>query len=335
MRKLVYLLSVFLVLVMMQTAYAAKRLGPPIEDLQSEPERIRIIVAEAGKKIEPNRIHFIISERLSGEAPDEVELILDEATYADVSVGQSYVVAWSYLRKNRRLPKKWEENPDGPYTLQTMGMGTPTVFEDTPDTRFLFAAGTFTQSGNSGQQIDALLAQLQREDVRTRGLVISELYLRPDLTEAMSPVQVELLKSTMLTQDFKPLHRDFIFRTASRLPPDQTSPWLAEELRKTIIFHGTQYDLGSFIPSLVRTAARGLQQAGAPSDVDMLSSLLYSNSPGASKAALAAMNHLDPGATLVQAELALERGWIHSETRRELLILINRAKNQAAENKAD
>ena len=327
MRKLVFLLSGFLMLAMMQTAYAAKRLGPPIEDLQSEPDRIRIVIAEAMKKTESNRIYFNISERLSGEAPDELELQTDEETHADVVVGQSYVIAWTYLRRNRRLPAGWEENPDGPFTVQLMGMGTTTVFEDTPDTRFLFAPGSVAQSGNKGQQIDALLAQLQRDDFRTRGLVISELFLRPDLTEAMGPSQIGELKSVLLKQALDPQYQDYLFRTALRLPPEQTSPWLGEELRKTIILHGTQYDLGSFIPSLVRTAARGLQQLGAPSDVDLLSSLLYSNSPGVSKAALAAMNHLDPEAALVQADLALQRGWIHSETQRELLILVDQAKN--------
>jgi hypothetical protein len=335
MRKIVYLLCGLLMLAMMQTAYAAKRLGPPIEDLQSEPERVRIILAEAIKKTESNRIHFSISERLSGEAPDEVALMIDEETFSEVVVGRSYIVAWTYLRRNRRLRTGWEENPDGPYTVQLMGLGVTTVFEDTPDTRFLFAPGSIAQSGNSGKQIDALLAQLQREDFRTRGLVISELYLRNDLTEAMNPAQVDVLKGVLQNQALDPQHRDFVFRAVLRLPPDLTSPWLAEEFRKTIILHGTQYDLSSFVPGLVRTAARGLQQAGAPSDIDLLSSLLYSNNPGVSKAALAAMNQLDPGAALVQAERAIERGWIHGETRRVLLIHVGQARYQASETSSD
>lgn len=335
MRKIVYLLSGLLMLAMMQAAYAAKRLGPPIEDLQSEPERVRIVIAEAAKKTESSRIHFQISERLSGDAPNEVELMTDAETFTDVVVGSSYVVAWTYLRRNRRLAAGWEENPDGPYTVQLMGLGTTTVFEDSPETRFLFAPGTIAQSGNSVQQIDALLAQMQRDDIRSRGLVISELYLRPDLTEAMKPAQVEVFKSVLQKLELDPQHRDFVFRTVQRLPQDLTSPWLGEELRKTIIMHGTQYDLSSFVPGLVRTAARGLQQAGSPSDVDLLSTLLYSNNPGVSKAALAAMGHLDPGAALVQAELALERGWIHGETRRELMIYVGQAKSQASVNQAD
>ncbi|MGB5439704.1 MAG: hypothetical protein WBN90_08665 [Gammaproteobacteria bacterium] len=311
----------------MQHTHAAKRLGPPIEELQSEPERIRIVIAQAAKKPEPNRILFSITERLSGEAPAEVLLRTDEQSFADVVVGNSYVVAWSYMRRNRRVIGGWETDPDGPFTVRLMGLGATALFEDTPDIRFLFAAGTMDVSGNKNQQIDALLAQMQRQDVRSRGLVISELYLRPDLTEAMQPAQADVLKSVLQKQALDPQHRDFIYRSALQLPKDMTTPWLAEEFRKTIILNGSQYDLGSFVPGLVRTAARGLQQTGGEADIDLLNMLLYSNNPGVAKAALIAMDHIDPGVTLVKAEQAIGRGWVHSETRSDLQRYLSQAKS--------
>ncbi len=315
MRKIVWLLHGLLVLVMMQPALAAKRLGPPIENLQSEPERVRIVVAEAIKKPKAPGIVFSISERLSGESPDEVLLRTDEETFADVKVGVSYVVAWSYLRRNRNVIGGWEEDPNGPFVVSLLGLGSTALFEDTPQTRFLFAPGSIDESGDRGQQLDALLAQMQREDFRSRGLMISELWLRPDLTEKMGSSEAEVLKTVLQTQSLDPQHRDFIIRSALRLPADLTSPWLGEELRKIIIEHGTQYDLTSFVPGLVRTAARGLQQAGGVADIELLSLLLYANNPGVSKAALTSMSHLDSEATVAKAQLAIERGWIHSETR--------------------
>lgn len=328
MSKLVCLLCGFLMMAVIQPAHAAKRLGPPIEDLESEPERIRIVIAQAAKKPEPNRILFSITERLSGEAPDEVLLRTDQQSFADVVVGKSYVVAWSYMRRNRRVVEGWETDPDGPFTVRLMGMGSTALFEDTPDTRFLFAPGNMDVSGNTSQQIDALLAQMQRQDFRSRSLVISELYLRPDLTEAMKPEQANELRSVLQKQELDPQHRDFIYRSALLLPKKMTTPWLAEEFRKTIILHGSQYDLGSFVPGLVRTAARGLKQTGEASDIDLLSMLLYSNNPGVSKAALEAMDQLDAGAALDKAEQATGRGWIHNETRNALQRYISQAKSQ-------
>ena len=104
---------------------------------------------------------------------------------------------------------------------------------------------------------------------------------------------------------------------------------LAEVFRKIIIEHGTQYDLRSFVPALVRTAARGLQQTGEPSDIDLLSILLYSNNPGVSLAAVDAMIQIDPGATVAKAEQAVERGWIDGDTRRALVRFLSRAQAPA------
>jgi hypothetical protein len=328
MNKLACLFCGFLMMAVMQQTHAAKRLGPPIEDLQSDPERIRIVIAQATEKSKANRILFSISERLSGEAPDEVLLRTDAQSFADVVAGNSYVVAWSYKRRNRRLVEGWEVDPDGPFMVQLMGMGATALFEDTPDTRFLFAPGSIDVSGNKKQQIDALLGQMQRQDFRSRGLVISELYLRPDLIEAMQPAQADVLKRVLQKQQLDPQHRDFIYRSALRLPAGMTTPWLAEEFRKTITLHGSQYDLSSFVPGLVRTAARGLQQLGEESDIELLSTLLYSNNPGVSRAALDAMDHIDPGVTLVKAEQAIGQGGIHGDTRSDLQRYISQAKSR-------
>lgn len=335
MHKMIWPLFGLLMLAMTQSLYAAQRLGPPIEDLQSAPDRVQIVIAKAIKKPESPGIVFSVSERLSGESPDEVLLRTDEVTFADVVVGRSYVVAWSYMRRNRRIVGGWENDPAGPFTVQLKGLGSSAVFDDTPEIRFLFAPGTFDQSGNSGQQIDALLTQLQREDFRSRGLMIAELYLRPDLTEAMNPAHAEALKAVFQTQAMDPQHRDFLFRSALRLPQNLTSPWLAEELRKTIIENGTQYDLASFVPALVRTAARGLSQVGERADIDLLSILLYANNPGVAIAALDTMDHIDTGATVVKAEQAIERDWTHGETRRALVRYLGKAKAQASAKPAD
>ena len=315
MRNLVWLICGLMLLTPMQLLNAAARLGPPIEDLQSHPERTRIVIAEAMKKPESSKIWFSISEQLSGDSPDKVLLRTDEETFADVEVGRSYVMAWTDMRKNRRLVAGWEKHPDGPFVVSLMGMGSTALFEDSPEIRFLFAP----VSQGVEQQIDALLAQMYREDFRSRSLVISQLYLRPDLTEKMSPSQVEALKKVLQLQDLDPQHRDFIIRSAFRLSQDQTAPWLAEELRRIIIFSGTQYDLASFVPSLVRTAARGMGQAGQQTDIDLLSTLLYANNPGVSKAALDSMDQLDSKAARVKFEQAMSRDWIHKETRNYLV----------------
>ena len=315
MRNTFCLLSGLLALAVTQSALAVKRLGPPIEDLQSTPERIRIVVAEAKDKPDKGKIRFAITEALVGEAPEEVVLRTDQETYTDVKPGNSYVVAWTYMRRNRGVVGGYEEDPEGPSTVSVLGLGSTAVFEGTPEMRYLFSPGVAADPDAADRVIAALLTQMQRPDHRTRGLVIAELYLRKDLTEKVSGDQARVLQEVLQSTDLDDQHRQLLYETAVRIDPALTSPWLAENMRMTVRQHGAQYDLRTFVPSLIIAAAEGLQELGSADDIDLLSPLLYSNNPGVAKAALAAIAHFDPKAAAAKSEQALKDGGIHSDTR--------------------
>ncbi|NNJ64805.1 MAG: hypothetical protein HKP16_04510, partial [Xanthomonadales bacterium] len=57
-------LAVMMLVMMTPPVLAAKRLGPPIEELQSTPDRVRIVAATAGDNSTPGQILFKVSERL-------------------------------------------------------------------------------------------------------------------------------------------------------------------------------------------------------------------------------------------------------------------------------
>ena len=316
MRNTVCLLAGLLALAVTQSTPAAKRLGPPIEDLQSTPDRIRIVVAEAKDKPEKGKIRFAITESLVGEAPEEVVLRTDQDSYFEVKPGQSYVVAWSYMRRNRGVIGGYEEDPAGPSTVSVLGLGSTTLFEGTPEMRYLFTPGVVTDPDAADRVISALLTQMRRPDYRTRGLVIAELYLRKDLTEKMNADQAKALQEVLQSKELDYQHRQLLYDTAVRIDPALTSPWLADDMRMTIKQQGAQYDLRTFVPSMVISAAEGLQQLGGAGDIELLSTLLYSNNPGVSKAALAAIDHFDPEAAAARAQEAMKGDEIHSETRR-------------------
>ncbi len=299
-------------------AGAARPLGPPIEELLADPELIRIASVTALEKTDSQTIRFAVRKRVSGEAPDEVLLRTDAATAATVVVGSRYVVAWSHLRKNRRFREGYETDPDGPAIAKVRGPGTVALFEQTPEISYLFSPGVVGDPAQAERQLDALLEQMGRADPRSRSLVASQLLLRPDLSAKMDQRRAAKLESLLALDELIPQHRDLLLQTALRMDAELQGRWLAETFRKVIIQYGTQYDLSSFVPALVLTAARGLQQTGDAGDVELLSTLLYSNNPGVAKAALAAMDSLDRGAAAAKVEQALRRDWIHTETRRAL-----------------
>jgi len=318
MHKTVRLINGLIFFSMMQSAIAARPLGPPIAELLRDPGHTRIVVATARVKSGSFRILFEIGQRLSGDSPDEVLLRTDEETSAEVDIGHSYVVAWSYLRKNPILRKVWEIDPDGPSIVEVRGLGSTALFEDTPEILFLFTPGKVNTPERKGKQLDALLAQMRYEDQRGRDLVSAELLLRPDLSEEMNQLRVEKLKTVLKDTTLLPQHRNFLLQSALRLPLKLRSPWLREEFRRNITRWGTEYDLGSSVPGLIKTSAQGLRQTGGPDDIELLSSLFYANNPGVAKAALETMQHIDPGETAVMVKQALDQNGIHNETRRAL-----------------
>ncbi|MFT5139061.1 MAG: hypothetical protein ACI9H8_000745 [Lysobacterales bacterium] len=318
MHKLLLWLGGLAFLAVTPVTFAAKMLGPPIEGLYDRPDLTRIVVAVANEKVAPSRLRFVVSEQLSGQSPEEVLLRTDESAFANIVAGNSYLVAWTDMRRNRALVEGWEKDPDGPSTVNVPGLGTTAIFEDTPEIRFLFEIAKKDKADTSARQINALFTQMERPDSHSRALMIMQLYLRPDLRDKMDQSQIGQLKNVILQETLETQQLDFLLRTAIALPRDQTTPWLEEEFRRIIIFHGSQYDLASFIPGLVRTAARGLQQTGGLADIELLGNLLYSNNPGVAVSALKAMSQIDDKATVVKAQQAIDRNWIHDETRREV-----------------
>jgi len=318
MPKIFCLLFGLSLLAVAQPAISARPLGPPIEELLNNPELVRIAIATASKKEESPRIRFAFSDRISGESPNQLVLRMDEDTFADVKAGQSYVVAWTDQRKVRLLREGYEKDPDGPSIVKVRGLGSYALFQDSPEIRFLFAPHDRSGTEDTGQEINALLEQMKSDDYRSRDLVVGELFLKAELSKHMSRSQVEKLKSILQLPGLSAQHRDYILQSALRLPGELHSPWLGEEFRRVIILYGTQYDLNSFVPGLVKTSAKGLGQVGEQNDIELLGILLYSNNPGVSKAALASMDHFDPQAAAAKAEQAISRGWVHSQTRSAL-----------------
>ena len=140
MNRIVWPLISLLSIAVSGAAFAARPLYPPVEELKSSPELVRVVAVVAGQKQEPPRVKFAITDRFSGESPDQMSLRLDEAAYEDVIPGQGYILAWTDMRKVKLVRKAYEKDPDGPSVVQVRGLDTLALFEDSPEMRFLFSA---------------------------------------------------------------------------------------------------------------------------------------------------------------------------------------------------
>jgi len=158
-------------------------------------------------------------------------------------------------------------------------------------------------------------------DFRARELAIFELYLRPDLQNAMSADNAR--RYAAVTSDADARLKNFLLEGAKNFPEKRRSPWLEREFRGVIAAHGNVLDLNSDIPLLVKNSLLGLRDGGTEQDLDMIARHLYSNAPGVARAALAAMNDIDPRQAFALAQKALETDDIHEVTRRELTRYVN------------
>ena len=148
--------------------------------------------------------------------------------------------------------------------------------------------------------------------------VAAELLLRPELQEIVAPQDVEVLRKRLRTLAPDPLSRDLLLRAASTVAEREGGAWLAEECRHVLASYGTELDLGSPVPALLVTAAKALGKTGSAKDLKLLEGHFYSNNPGVAKAALTAMDGFDPAATAKAVKKALEKGGLHTESRRAM-----------------
>lgn len=313
MRKVTRLVYGFFLVLLMQPVFAARPLGPPVEELLRRPETAPVVAAIASDKADPPWIKFLVSERFSGESPDQLILRVDEDTFSNVKVGESYVLAWTELRLAPLLRDGYEQDPEGASIIKIRGLETKAIFQDSIDIRFLLTSRE--PSGDTGPETDALLALMLSDDPNSEDLAAAQFLLKPKLTGNINSSQVEGFQKVLDRPALGAQNRNFLLQSALRMPADLSSPWLAEEYRKVIIFNGTQYDLLSHVPGLVMNSVRGLGVVGERQDIGLLNVLLYANHPGVAEAALKSMDKFDPEATRIAAERALDRGWIIKTTR--------------------
>ena len=115
-------------------------------------------------------------------------------------------------------------------------------------------------------------------------------------------------------------------------PEEYRTPWLGQEFREIVAAYGTELDLNSDVPLLVKNSLSGLGKEGTVDDLEMIGTHLYSNAPGVARAALQALDAIDPGQALTLAQQAVQSDQIHVVTRRALTSFIEQHTGSDAPN---
>ena len=296
-------------------AHAAKRLEPPTLMMMDRYQQVAAVVAEDSP--EDGKVTFRRLEAIYGEMPERVVARLDTETLGELVWEQSYVFAYTEMRRNPKDRDSPEIDPEGPKVVALPVIGAA-LLEDTPEVRFLFAAAKGREADPGRTYLDALLTQLERPDARTRRFVIAEMYLRPELFRHLEERDLPPIRSAMTSPEVDTESRSFLLESAQKFPASLRGVWLDEIGRRIVADAPTELDLDSTRPLLVKTALQVLAAGGEASDAELLARHFRSNSPGVAKAALAALMLIDPDAAATRAREVLASDATHQSTRRAM-----------------
>jgi len=310
-------------LIIMTTAlpmsgHAARPLGPPIAEFFRTENQIAC--AAVLEKSGGNKVEARVTDYLYGTDDETVTIMVDESVFADVRVGAEYVFVFSRLRKNRLVRDEWEVNPDGPSLVKVRGLDTPAIYENNAAITALLAPNRGTELSAVSETSMLLELAENENDTRARELAIFELYLRNDLQSAVSADNAR--RYATITAGADPRLKNFLLQGARMFPQQRRTPWVKREYRNAIANYGIDLDLNSDVPLLVKNALLGLRHEGTPDDLELISKHLYSNAPGVAKAALSALDAIDPQQAMTHAQQAMQTDKIHLVTRRALTIYI-------------
>ncbi len=301
------------------TGEAARPLGSPFaEFFKNENKVARGVVVE---KLTGNKIAIRVDDYLYQGDDEDMTLKVDTNVFADVIVGTEYVFVFSRLRKNRLVRDEWEVNPDGPGLVQARGLGTPAIYINNAAILALLTSPIRRGELSADAETTLLLRLAESKgDERARELAIFELYLRDDLQGTISGDNADRYATIAVSAE--PRLKNFLLQGAGNFPEERRTPWLPNEFRKAVAAHGTELELNSDIPLLIKNSLLGLREEGAVDDLDIIGKHLYSNAPGVAEAALSALDAIDSREALARAQQAVQSDEIHLVTRRNLITYI-------------
>lgn len=301
-------------------AHAARPVQPPLRELTRNHNYV--LVAQAESREGDKRIVFKRTEALHATGDEVITVRMDEETRAGIELGKSYIVAYTDVTDDGQLRDHKFLDPEGPRLLSVRGLGTPALFEVTPELRFLIRTARAEKAPSDREVLDALLTQMARPDANARSLVVLEFYLRPQLQTIVGERDEATIRKVITDAALDTELKSFLLEASLKFPRPEKAAWLKPLYRQIIDTSGAQFDLTTHIPGMVETAVKGLRVLGERADTQRLKPLLLSNAPAVAKAALATMDELDPEGTPVAVQQTLESAlWnddVNPEVRRTL-----------------
>ena len=309
-RVLLSALLVMFVSLLCFDAFAAKPVPPPIEELFNKHYQVAIV--EFKSALKDNQYQFKKVSDISGQSADEVTIRSSSKIDFDFISGEKYLVGYTKMRRQRFKRKLYEEDPQGARFVR-LAVVKEAVFDVNNNIRLLF--DEVKNNSTSEKFIEALLLEMQNPKSANRGLALLEFNIRNDLYPQLSDKHLKTLAKIGSKRDLSDQQQELLLSSTSRFPKSFDGHWVAKTCRLTIKDYGSQYDLVTYRPLLVRSCTQLLARYGNEQDIELLSSLIDSNNPSVAKYAFNTIASFDVNKAAIIAKANVELSSVHIETR--------------------
>lgn len=312
----------FVVSLAPQPARSASRFGPPTEMMLEGHNKVAVALAREGSVA--GRVRFELLESIHGEIPQSWEARVEMDDLSDIEWGKEYVVAFTEVRKDPLLRGTRELDPEGPRVLELPVLRAVLLRHRREVVTML--QGVQVGGEKLGREyLEAALALLASDDQRLRRFAVTELYLRQELSASLRKGDAPVIRAVAASESVESEPRALLLEASRRFPAEVSGSWPQEVSREIVASAATELDLGSTEPLLLKTAlqilVRGEPAAG---DVEIVARQLESNSPGVAKAAIVALEQLDPDEAARRAREILASNRLHPSIRQAFEALLRR-----------
>ncbi len=327
LRSYAVVVSILLAIFIFTTSlYARPELGPPSIKLRTNVSNI--VIAELDAISADSKLTFKIQSNLHNEAQGSVLVRSDALTSAQLSVGQSYIIAyvgWDV----KRFPRTVKPRKDGAVIISLSG-AAPAIFQPNEDVIKLLQWNIDESLQSPEAMLGVILRGMAEADPQLQNFFTTELVTRPKLYAKLTPDQKQKVVSYLGDSSYTPAGRSLMLGNPAFSEFLLTDDGKLKIARQILTYQPVQIDFGSQYGGLVRAAMKVMESSDNASDVHVAQRWLSSNQAILVESAAAVIYAVNPEAVINSLEQVTQYSLLEKNSRNTLLRLLVRYRRSLA-----
>jgi hypothetical protein len=288
-------------------------------------------VVRVGERVAADRFEFHEVTPILGDRPGPWVVRMTEALADSVDPEQEYVIAFTdWIPDPNFKTNPPSKDPDG-FKLISVSLVGECLVPAVKPVRELFLAPDGYFDDQREHAIDIALAALISGDPAVQRFGAGELALRTDLAESYSSGQQSIIRKSIVRSQGDTVARSSMMAAALTIPPQPKFDWLPVVARNVLSTIEPQFSGDANLPALAVAGLQALGARGSRNDCDLVAPFLLSNQTGVAASALRALEKLHPKTAAREAQAALAKPDLPSQSRRDFEAFVQKMEIRGIE----